>query len=157
MQPRKKKSELRHVSNALAGLRENLKKLAASKDHVQVVYLEFTVNGARKRPVYIKLYSKEVPLTADNFRQLCTGATGFGYCGSRIHRIEPNFVIQGGDFTSGDGTGGMSIYKGTAHADMWGNFKDEKFLAHSKKYMLSMANNGKDKNRLVSELGLVSQ
>jgi cyclophilin family peptidyl-prolyl cis-trans isomerase/Ran GTPase-activating protein (RanGAP) involved in mRNA processing and transport len=59
----------------------------------------------------------------------------------------PNFVIQGGDFTKGDGTGGESIYGGTPDGDMWGKFKDElPFLSHSKKYLLSMANSGKNTN-----------
>jgi cyclophilin family peptidyl-prolyl cis-trans isomerase len=56
-------------------------------------------------------------------------------------------VLQGGDITTGDGTGGRSIYEGSKHADLWGNFKDEAFLPHSKKYMLSMANKGKDTNK----------
>jgi cyclophilin family peptidyl-prolyl cis-trans isomerase len=55
-------------------------------------------------------------------------------------------VIQGGDITTGDGKGGKSIYKGPPHADIFGNFKDEKFLPHSKSGLLSMANKGKNTN-----------
>ena len=98
--------------------------------------------------VKVALYSDKVPLTCDNFRKLSTGELGYGYAGSFIHRIVPNFMIQGGDFTKGDGTGGQSIYKGTEHADIWGNFKDEKpFLEHDKPFLLSMANTGPNSNR----------
>ena len=55
-------------------------------------------------------------------------------------------MLQAGDFTKGDGTGGESIYGGTIHGDMWGKFKDEKFLAHSRRGLLSYANNGPNRN-----------
>lgn len=65
-----------------------------------------------------------------------------------MHRIVPGFVVQGGDITKGNGTGGTSIYRGTEHGDMWGNFKDEQpFLNHDKVGLLSMANNGRNRNR----------
>jgi len=114
-----------------------------------VVYFDLEIDGSPAGRVAFELFADACPKTAENFRCLCTGEKEtlhngryLHYQGSAFHRVIPGFMIQGGDFTIGDGTGGQSIYGA--------KFEDETFAGRCGKHTgfgcLSMANSGPNTN-----------
>jgi len=118
--------------------------MAAADPNNPVVFFDCTMGGHPIGRIKMELFANIAPRTCENFRQLCTGehrkgGVPLGYKGTTFHRVIKEFMIQGGDFVKGDGTGKMSIYGTT--------FDDETFqLKHTGAGLLSMANSGANTN-----------
>ena len=137
-------SESSDQKESSKSLRENI--FWSPSDKNPRVYMDISINGSAVGRLIIKLFRDIVPKTCENFRALCTGEKGLGvggyplnYQGTYFHNVRPGFVCQGGDFVTGNGIGGPSIYGSF--------FEDENHnISHSERGILSMVNKGPNTN-----------
>jgi cyclophilin family peptidyl-prolyl cis-trans isomerase len=131
-------------TNSIIGKDPPLKKNIDLNDTSNYVYFDIQIGEEKMGKIIIQLFDEEVPKTCKNFRTLCcknilNNSSKPSFVGTKFHRVIPNFMIQGGDITRGDGTGGFSIYGE--------RFDDENFeLKHNQPGLLSMANAGPNTN-----------
>ncbi len=131
-------------TNSIIGKDPPIKKSHNLNDTSNYVYFDIQIGDEKQGKIIMQLFDDEVPKTCMNFRSLCcknilNNSSKPSFAGTKFHRVIPQFMIQGGDITRGDGTGGYSIYGE--------KFDDESFeLKHNQPGLLSMANAGPNTN-----------